>query len=91
MRPRINSFGKYYFNDMKKYLTDNSVYGTTVKINKDTLTYTFLMMYRKNKENPEELFIEVSQASKLVLGGHTNKGVYFKNIEELKNYTKRWN
>ena len=89
MRPRINTFGKITRKELEKYLNENQVYGFTVKINESTLTYTYYMMFRKNKENPEMLYVEVSQASKLVLKAWTDKGISFKNIDELKKYTKR--
>jgi len=89
MRPRINTFGKITRKELEKYLNENQVYGFTVKINESTLTYTYHMMFRKNKEKPEMLYVEVSQASKLVLKAWTDKGVSFKNIDELKKYTKR--
>jgi len=89
MRPRINTFGKITRKELEKYLNENQVYGFTVKINESTFIYTYHMMFRKNKENPEMLYIEVSQASKLVLKAWTDKGVSFKNIDELKKYTKR--
>lgn len=89
MRPRINSFGKITYSEINTYLTKNAVYGFKAKINDKTITYSFNIMYRKNKENPEMLFLEVSQSSKLVLKAWTDKGIVFKNIEELKIYTKR--
>ena len=46
-------------------------------------------MYRFNKKDPEMLYVEVSQTSKLVIGVWTNWGKKFKNVEELKTYTKR--
>lgn len=89
MRPRINYFGKITYNELNQYLTENQVYGFTAKINDSTIVYSYHIMFRKNKENPEMLFIEVSQNSKLVLKAWTNKGNVFNNIDELKKYTKR--
>lgn len=89
MRPRINTFGKITRKDLDSYLTDNQVYGFTVKIGRDILTYSYNIMYRHNKKEPEMLFVDVSQNSKLVLGAYTNRGRKFNNIDELKKYTKR--
>lgn len=89
MRPRINKFGKITRKELEQYFMENQVYGFTVKIEKDTLIYSYDMMFRKNKENPEMIFIEVSQASKLVLNAWSNKGITFKNVDELKKYTKK--
>ena len=89
MRPRINSFGKIFYKDLNKYLTENQVYGFTVKIDNNTFIYSYHIMFRRNKEAPEMLYIEVSQSSKLVLRAWTNKGKNFNNIDELKNYTKK--
>ena len=90
MRPRIKKgFGKITHSELKEYLTNNRVYGFTVDITEDTLIYSYNIMFRKNKENPEMLFIEVSKTSKLVLKAWTNKGVTFNNIEDLKKYTKK--
>ena len=89
MRPRINKFGKITLNELNDYLEDNYVFGFTVKRNISTLTYTFLMMFRDTRKDPEELYIEVSNASKLVIKATTNKGKVFNNIDELKQYTKK--
>ena len=90
MRPRINNtFGRITRKELEKYLNENQVYGFTVKILESTLVYSYNMMFRKNKEQPEMLFIEVSRASKLVLKAWTNKGVKFNNVEDLKKYTKK--
>lgn len=89
MRPRINKFGKITLNELHNYLKDNYVFGFTVKRNISTLTYTFLMMFRDNRKDPEELYIEVSNTSKLVIKATTNKGKVFNNINELKQYTKK--
>ena len=89
MRPRINTFGRITRKELEKYLNDNKVYGFTVKILENTLIYSYDMMFRKNKEQPEMLFVEVSRASKLVLKAWTNKGVKFNNVDELKKYTKK--
>ena len=89
MRPRINTFGKITRKELDKYLIENQVYGFTVKINDSTFIYSYHIMFRKNKENPEILFVEVSKASKLVLKAWTDKGRKFNNVDELKQYTKR--
>ena len=89
MRPRINTFGRITKKELEKYLNENQVYGFTVKILESTLVYSYNMMFRKNKEQPEMLFIEVSRASKLVLKAWTNKGVKFNNVEDLKKYAKK--
>ena len=36
------------------------------------------MMFRKNKENPEMLYVEILQASKLVLKAWIDKGVFLR-------------
>lgn len=89
MRPRINTFGRITRKELEVYLNENQVYGFTVKRLENTLIYSYNMMFRKNKEEPEMLFIEVSRASKLVLKAWTNKGVKFNNVEDLKKYTKK--
>ena len=89
MRPRISNFGKITKKELEKYFDENKVYGFVVKLLDDTLIYSYDMMFRKNKEQPEMIFIEVSRASKLVLKAWSNKGVTFKNIDELKKYTKK--
>ena len=89
MRPRINTFGKITYKELNEYLTKNAVYGMTVKIMDSTLIYSYSIMYRFNKKDPEILYIEVSQASKFVLKAWTNWGKKFNNINDLKNYTKR--
>ena len=89
MRPRINTFGRITRKELETYLNENQVYGFTVKIFESTLVYSYNMMFRKNKEEPEMLFVEVSRASKLVLKAWTNKGIKFNNVEDLKKYTKK--
>lgn len=89
MRPRINKFGKITFKELQTYLFDNYVFGFTAKRNINTINYTFLIMFRENKKDPEELYIEVSNNSKLVLNAFTNRGNKFNNIDELKKYTKK--
>ena len=86
MRPRINKFGKITFNELQTYLNEHNVFGFTVKRNISTLTYTFLMMFRDTRKDPKELYIEVSNNSKLVICAYTNKGKNFNNIDELKQY-----
>ena len=89
MRPRINKFGKITFNELQTYLNEHNVFGFTIKRNVSTLTYTFLIMFRDTRKDPEELYIEVSNNSKLVIGASTNRGKNFNNIDELKQYTKK--
>ena len=89
MRPRINGFGKITRKELDKYLTENQVYGFTVKINDSTFVYSYHIMFREHKKDPEMLFVEVSKSSKLVLKAWTNRGKTFNNIDELKKYTKR--
>ena len=89
MRPRINSFGRITRKELDQYFTENQVYGFTVKVEKDLLTYSYHILFRDTKKDPEMLFIKISPASKFVLGAYTNKGKIFNNIEELKKYTKR--
>lgn len=88
MRPRVKiEFGKMTYSELKEYLTNNRVFGFMVKICPKTLIYSYNIMFRKNKENPEMLFVEVSQSSKLVLKAWTDKGKTFNNIKELLDYT----
>ena len=88
MRPRISSFGKITRKELDDYLFNNYVFGLTTKETENILIYKYVIMFRKNKEQPEELFIEVSKTSKLVNKAYTNKGIKFNNINELKSYTK---
>ncbi len=89
MRQRINKFGKITFGELHDYLESNYVFGFTVKINDSTFIYTFLIMFRDTRKEPEKLYIEVSKNSKLVISASTNKGKKFNNIDELKRYTKK--
>ena len=89
MRPRINTFGKISKSELQEYLTQNYVFGFIAKKNEHTILYTYKMMFRSNRNNPEELYIEVSNTSKLVLKAWTNKGIIFNSINELKKYTKK--
>jgi hypothetical protein len=86
MRPRINSFGKITRKELDEYLNENHVYGFTVKRLDNTFVYKYFIMFRKNREQPEMLFVEVSRVSKLVLKAWTSKGVKFNNIDEVKKY-----
>lgn len=88
MRPRINNFGRISYTELNKYLYSNSVYGFTASKKDTTITYTYFIMFRNTKEDPEMLLIEVSRASKLVLKAWTNKGKKFNNVDELKRYTR---
>lgn len=71
MRPKIKSSNqdvKITFSDMKAYLTENRCFGTIVRfIDKNTVEYTFLLMFRDNKKPPVEAKVKVSLVSKLVL------------------------
>ena len=89
MRPHIDSFGKIFRKELEAYFMENYVWGFTVKIEKDTFIYTYKMMFRKNKEAPEMIYVKVSQASKLVLAAWSDKGKKFENVDELKQYTKK--
>ena len=89
MRPRINTFGRIIKKELESYLNENKVYGFTAKIKDTTFVYSYYIMFRNTRLEPEMLFVEVSKASKLVLKSWTNKGVKFNNIEELKDYTKK--
>ena len=88
MRPRINNFGRISYTELNKYLYSNSVYGFTASTKDTTITYTYFIMFRNTKEDPEMLLIEVSRTSKLVLKAWTNKGKKFNNVDELKRYTR---
>ena len=88
MRPRINNFGRISYTELNKYLYSNSVYGFTASTKDTTITYTYFIMFRNTKEDPEMLLIEVSRASKLVLKAWTDKGKKFNNVDELKRYTR---
>lgn len=89
MRPRISSFGKITRKELDTYLTANQVYGFVVKIEPEVFVYSYHIMFRENKKDPEMLYVKVSTYSKLVLDAYTNRGKTFKNIDELKQYTKR--
>ena len=89
MRPRINTFGRITKKELESYLNENNVYGFTAKIKDTTFVYSYNIMFRNTRQKPEMLFVEVSKASKLVLGSWTNKGIKFNNIDELKKYAKR--
>ena len=77
------------YRELDKYLLENQVYGFTAKIETCTIIYSYHIMYRENKKDPEMLFIEVSQSSKLVLRAWTDRGMKFNNVDELKKYTKK--
>ena len=89
MRPRINTFGRITRKELDSYLVENQVYGFTAKVNENTFTYSYNIMFRETKKEPEMLFVEVSKASKLVLKAWTNRGKTFNNVNELKQYTKK--
>lgn len=88
MRPRINNFGKITRKELDNFLTENKVFGFTAKVQESTIVYSYNMMFRNTRAVPEMLFVEVSQASKLVLKAWTNKGKNFSNIDELKKYCR---
>lgn len=89
MRPRINSsFGKIKWNDLKDYFFNNYVFGFTVNINGNELTYMSHIMFRNNKKDPEKIYVKVSRTSKNVIAAWTDNKK-FNNIQELLNYTKR--
>ena len=88
MRPRISSFGKITRKELDNYLFNNYVFGLTVKETENIFIYKYVILFKKNKEQPEELFVEVSKTSKFVNKAYTNKGIKFNNINELKSYTK---
>ena len=87
MRHRFNKFSNIVFSEINKYLTENAVYGFKAILKESIIIYSYNIMFRKNKENPEMLFVEVSQSSKLVLKAWTDKGKTFNNIKELLDYT----
>lgn len=89
MRPRINSFGKITRKELESYLYDNKVYGLTVKDNGSTYVYSYYMMYRSNKKDPEMIYLEMSKSSKLILKAWSEKGKTFNNVNELKEYVKK--
>ena len=89
MRPRISTFGRITRKELEQYLNENQVYGLTAKVNEDTITYSYIMMFRDNKKDPEILYVKVSKASKLVLNAYTDRGKKFNNVDELKKYTKK--
>lgn len=90
MRPRINNtFGIIKFKDLDNYFFDNAVYGFTATRNEKTIVYSYHIMFRNTKKDPEMIYVEVSRVSKLVLKSWTNRGRKFNNIDELKTYTKR--
>ena len=89
MRPRISSFGKITRKELDDYLFNNYVFGLTAKEDKNTFLYKYVIMFRKNKEQPEELYVKSSKTSKLILNAWTNKGKKFNNVDELLSYTEK--
>ena len=89
MRPRINSFGKITRKELDSYFVENQVYGITVKVDGNLLTYRYLMMFRNLNKEPEMINVMVSRTTKLVIKAWSETGRVFKNVEELKGYTKR--
>jgi len=88
MRPRINKFGKITRKELDSFLIENKVYGFVVTVGKDEIIYTYHIMFRHNKKDPEMLYVKVSSTSKLVLEAWINNGKKFNNIDELKEYIK---
>ena len=90
MRPRITSFGKITRKELSDYFTNNYVFGSTVEKHSDgKILYTYYMMFRHNKKQPEQIYVEVSGSSKIVLRAWSNNGIVFKNVDDLKSYTKK--
>ena len=90
MRPRINNkFGRITRSELDIYLMQNSVYGFTAKKNPTTIVYSYFIMFRHNRKDPEMLFVEVSRNSKLVLSAYTNEGKTFNSVYDLLKYTKK--
>lgn len=89
MRPRMNSnFGVMKWKDLNDYFFNNYVFNFTVNINDNILTYTNYIMFRKNKKDPEKLYVKVSRTSKNVIDAWTDNKK-FNNIKELLIYTKQ--
>lgn len=90
MRPRINpKFGILTREELFTHLYDNDVQGLIVKrVDDNILRYTFLLMFRSTREKPEEMFVEVSRQSGMVIKGWTNKR-RFENKEQLIKYTTK--
>lgn len=89
MRPRMNSnFGVMKWKDLNDYFFNNYVFNFTVNINDNILTYTNYIMFRKNKKDPEKLYVKVSRTSKNVIAAWTDNKK-FNSIQEILNYTKR--
>ena len=86
MRPRINKgFSNITRLELNDWLYNNKIYGLTADSSfDDKIIYKNLIMYRNNKKDPEELFYEVSKASKKIIKVYT-KDKEFKSFEELKN------
>ena len=76
MRPRKTTFGTMPYKELQKFLNDNDIWGHTVHEDPDFLTYTYLVMFRRNKEAPEELYVKVSRRSKLVIHLASNKRTF---------------
>lgn len=89
-RPRLSTgFGKIKYSEIHRYLTNNNIQGYTVRVKDNMNIYSYMIMFRHNKKDPEILNIEVSYVSKLVLRAWTNSGKVFNNIDSLKTYTKQ--
>lgn len=88
MRPRKTSFGTMPFSDFKKFATENTIWGLTVRIGEDIFTYKFLVMFRDNKRKPEELEVDVSVRSKNVIHIRSDRRT-FANIDEVIETLKR--
>ncbi len=86
MRPRINKgFSNVTRIELVDWLLNNRIYGLTVNSSdKDKIVYKNLIMYRNNKKDPEELFYEISKATKKIIKVYT-KDKEFDTFEKLKN------
>jgi hypothetical protein len=87
MRPRISNFGKITREELDKFLLDNKVYGFLAKRLENEIIYSYHIMFRHNKKQPELLYVKVSAQSKYVLSAWTDNHI-FKTIDELKNTYK---
>ena len=89
MRPRKTTFGVMPFDELKKFFMDNQIWGFTVKEAPDFLTYTYHVMFRNNKEAPEELYVKVSRRSKLVTHIVSNKRTFISLDDVIDKMKKR--
>lgn len=90
MRPRINvKFGTISRDELFDYLNDNAVYGFTAKVLEHTIIYSFHMMFRNLRKQPELIYVEVSRNTKNVVKAYSETGKQFNTVDELKRYVKR--